>query len=62
MKERLSRRTVLKGIGTAMSLPVLEAMLPGGALAQSVQQKQKAVRMAFIFVPNGMNMQISNEK
>src|SRR5688572_10490187 len=57
MKERLSRRTVLKGIGTAMSLPVLEAMLPSGALAQSVSQKQKAVRMAFIFVPNGMNMQ-----
>lgn len=57
MKERLSRRTVLKGIGTAISLPVLEAMLPGGALAQSVQQKQKAVRMAFVFVPNGMNMQ-----
>ena len=57
MKERLSRRTVLKGIGTAMSLPVLEAMLPTGALAQSVSQKQKAVRMAFIFVPNGINMQ-----
>ena len=57
MKERLSRRTVLKGIGTAISLPVLEAMLPSGALAQSVQQKQKAVRMAFVFVPNGMNMQ-----
>lgn len=57
MKEKLSRRTVLKGIGTAISLPVLEAMLPQGALAQSVQQKQKAVRMAFMFVPNGMNMQ-----
>ena len=57
MKVRLSRRRVLKGIGTAISLPVLEAMLPHGAFAQSVQQKQKAVRMAFVFVPNGMNMQ-----
>ena len=57
MKERLSRRTVLKGIGTAVSLPVLEAMLPGSAFAQSVKTPQKAVRMAFLFVPNGMNMQ-----
>jgi hypothetical protein len=57
MSRQISRRTVLKGIGTAMSLPMLEAMMPTSVLAQSVPAKQKAVRMAFVFVPNGMNMQ-----
>lgn len=57
MGSRLSRRTVLRGIGTAVSLPMLEAMLPLGALAQSAKPAAKPVRMAFIFVPNGINMQ-----
>ncbi len=35
---------------------MLEAMLPLGALAQSVKPAQRPVRMAFVFVPNGMNM------
>ncbi len=53
---RLSRRTVLRGIGTAVSLPMLEAMCPLGALAQSVAKKNRPNRMAFVFVPNGANM------
>ena len=53
MKE-VSRRTVLKGIGTAVALPMLECMMPLTALAQSV--KARPNRMAFVFVPNGMNM------
>jgi hypothetical protein len=56
MSRQISRRTVLKGIGTAVSLPMMEAMLPSGALAQSVKPAQRPVRMAFMFVPNGMNM------
>lgn len=47
---------MLKGLGTAVALPTMEAMLPTTALAQSVKSAQKPVRMAFIFVPNGMNM------
>ena len=50
----IPRRTFLRGVGTAVALPLLEAMLPLGALAQSV--KKRPNRMAFIFVPNGMNM------
>ena len=50
----VSRRTVLKGIGTAVALPLLESMLPLTALAQSV--KARPNRMAFLFVPNGVNM------
>lgn len=56
MSHRLSRRTILKGLGTAVALPTLEAMIPTSAAAQSVKSAQKPVRMAFMFVPNGMNM------
>lgn len=49
------RRTVLRGIGTAIALPMLEAMLPLSAFAQSV--KGKTTRMAFVFVPNGIDME-----
>ncbi len=49
----ISRRSLLKGIGTAVALPMLESMLPLTALAQSVARPN---RMAFLFVPNGVNM------
>jgi hypothetical protein len=49
----LSRRALLKGIGTAVALPMLEAMAPLTALAQTVKRPN---RMAFLFVPNGVNM------
>lgn len=45
----------MKGIGTAVGLPLLESMLPLGAMAQSVQSRPN--RIAFLFVPNGMHMQ-----
>lgn len=50
----IPRRTFLKGIGTAIALPVLEGMLPMSALAMT--PKAKTVRMAFVSVPNGVNM------
>jgi hypothetical protein len=50
----ISRRTFLRGVGTAMALPLLEGMIPTSALAQAV--KAKPTRMAFIFVPNGVHM------
>jgi hypothetical protein len=53
---KISRRTVLCGLGTAMALPLLEAMLPLSALAQSAK-KSRPNRMAYIFVPNGIHMQ-----
>lgn len=51
----IDRRTLLKGIGTAIALPTLEAMLPTTALAQS--PAARPVRLAFLFVPNGMHME-----
>ncbi len=52
---RIPRRTFLRGVGTMMALPLLEAMLPLNALAQSIK-KARPNRMAFLFVPNGMHM------
>jgi hypothetical protein len=51
----INRRTFLKGAGTVMALPVLERMLPTVALASSAPAAP--TRMAFMFVPNGVNMQ-----
>ena len=50
----IPRRTFLRGLGAAVALPMLEGMLPLSALAQSAPVRP--VRMAFMFVPNGVNM------
>src|SRR5205807_4958718 len=54
-KMLISRRTALKGLGVAMGLPVLEAMMPSlSYAAPAVRTFPK--RMAFVYVPNGVNM------
>ena len=53
--QRLSRRTVLRGLGTAMSLPLLEAMLPVGRLAAAAGP-QAPLRTMYFMVPNGAHM------
>ncbi len=52
----LPRRTFLRGLGAAIALPMLDAMLPARALAAAVGAKKAPVRMAFMFVPNGAHM------
>jgi len=49
---RIPRRTFLKGLGTAVALPWLEAM--GAPLAAGVGRAPR--RMAFVYIPNGANM------
>jgi hypothetical protein len=56
MHSHLSRRTVLKGLGVALSLPLLEAMLPRSILGAAAEAKKAPLRMAFCYVPNGVNM------
>ena len=51
----LSRRAVLRGMGTALALPALEAMSPTRLLAGDAIAAPK--RLAFIYVPNGKHMQ-----
>jgi len=53
--DQLPRRTFLKGLGTAMALPLLEAMTPD-ALAAKGEESAGPVRLAFIFFPNGAIM------
>jgi hypothetical protein len=53
----VSRRTVLKGISAAISLPWLEAMGPLNSWAADTPVAKSAPnRMAFLYVPNGKNM------
>lgn len=53
----LHRRTFLRGLGAAMALPMLEAMMPVRAMAAAAGAAAKSpTRMAFLFVPNGAHM------
>jgi hypothetical protein len=51
-KKHLSRRTVLKGAGATIALPLLDAMVPAGtALAQTVAAAN--TRLGFVYFPHG---------
>jgi hypothetical protein len=51
----LPRRTFLRGLGTAVALPVLDAMTPAFA-APARTAANRPMRMAFAYVPNGIIM------
>lgn len=57
-KHLLSRRSALRGLGTLVTLPWLEAMGPLTSWAQGATPAASAApnRMAFLYVPNGKNM------
>ena len=54
-KLQISRRTLLKGIGVTMSLPLLDAMRPFASLANGADKISAPVRMAVLYMPNGVN-------
>lgn len=53
MSRQISRRTILRGLGTALALPALEAMAPARASAAAAAAP---LRTAYFFVPNGIHM------
>jgi len=54
-KKHLSRRTVLKGAGVTLALPLLDAMIPAAtALAQTAASPK--MRMGFFYIPHGAIM------
>ena len=54
-KRHLSRRTVLRGAGAALALPLLDAMIPAAtALAQTAAAPK--LRMGFFYIPHGAIM------
>jgi hypothetical protein len=54
-RRQISRRTVLRGLGVGIALPWLEAMMPAVSLAAPAAAAAPK-RMAFFYVPNGINM------
>ncbi len=52
----LSRRSVLRGLGTAVALPLLDVMSPTRLLAAPASDAAPPLRMGFFYVPNGMHM------
>ena len=57
MSRRLTRRTMLKGVGATVALPWLEAMAPQLMASAPAVAAAPPTRMAFLYVPNGVNMQ-----
>lgn len=54
--EKISRRTMLKGVGAVMGLPFLESMAPLAALAQGAKASiTPPVRVAVLYMANGVN-------
>ncbi len=56
----MSRRTLLRGLGTVMALPVLDSMVPTRLLGADAKAAAKVAtaprRVGWIYVPNGINM------
>ncbi len=54
----IPRRTFLRGLGTTLALPFLEAMAPPARALAALGKGAAAspLRLAFLYVPNGMNM------
>ena len=61
---RITRRTVLRGLGTALALPWLESMTTAAGVASGAAGAAGAaapagsgpLRMAFLYVPNGVHL------
>lgn len=51
MSAQLSRRTLLRGAGAALSLPLLQAMVPARRTTFEAPR-----RICFVYVPNGVHM------
>jgi hypothetical protein len=49
----MNRRTVLRGLGTVMALPLLESMVPSKAFGAAA----KPSRLSIFYMPNGMRME-----
>jgi hypothetical protein len=52
-KKHLNRRLFLRGMGAALALPMLDSMVPARA-ATTAGMSSAPVRMAFVYVPNGI--------
>ena len=56
----LPRRAFLRGLGTAVGLPLLDSMIP--AFSHAATTAKSPCRMAFVYVPNGIVMDLWTPK
>jgi hypothetical protein len=54
LRQPLNRRTVLRGLGTAVALPLMQSMLP---TARAAEPAARPKRLQIFYTPNGMIMQ-----
>jgi Protein of unknown function (DUF1552) len=55
-KKAIPRRTVLRGMGTALALPLLDAMVPAmTASAATVADPARLKRLGYVYMPMGYN-------
>lgn len=52
---RIDRRTILRGAGASLALPMLGAMQPMVRAATAAGESASPLRMAWVFFPNGTN-------
>jgi hypothetical protein len=50
----LSRRTLLRGLGAAISLPVMESLIPSALATTAMESRPK--KLSVFYTPNGMRM------
>src|SRR5204862_8091152 len=56
-KGALPRRTLLRGVGTALMLPLLDAMIPPlTAMAATPADPARLRRLGFVFMPMGSDI------
>lgn len=55
LKRYLDRRTVLRGAGAAVALPLLDGMVPA-LTAMRLTAAKPAPRLGVVYLPNGLNM------
>ncbi|HRX82753.1 MAG TPA: DUF1552 domain-containing protein, partial [Pirellulaceae bacterium] len=56
LKSLLSRRTLLRGVGASVALPLLDAMIPAmTAQAKTVAAAERLRRLSYIYMPMGFN-------
>lgn len=53
-KKPVSRRTILRGAGVALSLPWLESIAAGAPVSGAERLSEPPLRLACLFVPNGV--------
>jgi len=51
---KISRRTMLKGIGASMALPLLDVMVPEVAARTTTKAATAPLRTAYLYFPNGV--------